>query len=47
MRGRISGFSSDRLMNILTKLDQDVVIFIRPKPDNRAAIVSVDMAHGL
>lgn len=47
MRGRISGFSSDRLMHILTKLDQDVVIFIRPKPDGRAACVSVDLAHGL
>jgi predicted XRE-type DNA-binding protein len=26
LHGRISGFSSDRLMHILTKLDQDVVI---------------------
>jgi predicted XRE-type DNA-binding protein len=47
MQGRISGFSSDRLMHILLKLDQDVVIFIRPKPDNRPAAVTVDMVHGL
>jgi predicted XRE-type DNA-binding protein len=49
MHGRISGFSSDRLMHILTKLDQDVVIFIRPKPlsEKRAAYVSVDVTHAL
>lgn len=47
VHGRISGFSSDRLMQILLKLDQDVVIFIRPKPGDRPAAVSVDMVHGL
>ena len=47
MHGRISGFSSDRLMHILLKLDQDVVIFIRPKPDDRPATVSVDRVHAL
>lgn len=49
MNGHISGFSSDRLMHILTKLDQDVVIFIRPRPrsEKRAAYISVDMTHGL
>ena len=49
MNGRISGFSSDRLMHILIKLDQDVIIFIRPKPaaDNRPAQVSVDVTHAM
>jgi predicted XRE-type DNA-binding protein len=49
MHGRISGFSSDRLMHILTKLDQDVIIFIRPKPvtDKRPAAVSVDVTHAM
>ncbi len=49
MNGRISGFSSDRLMHILTKLDQDVIIFIRPKPvtENRPAYVSVDVTHAM
>jgi predicted XRE-type DNA-binding protein len=49
MNGRISGFSSDRLMHILTKLDQDVDIIIRPRPqnENRQAHVSVAMVHGL
>lgn len=47
MRGNIGGFSSDRLMHILTKLDQDVVISVRPKSDNRAARVSVEVVHGL
>jgi len=49
LHGRISGFSSDRLMNILTKLDQDVVIIIRPRPtsETRSACVSVDRATAL
>jgi len=47
MNGRISGFSSDRLMHILLKLDQDVVISIRPKPSDRPAAVTVEMAHSL
>jgi predicted XRE-type DNA-binding protein len=47
LRGRISGFSSDRLMHILLKLDQDVVISIRPKPEDRPATVSVDLTHRL
>ena len=47
MNGRISGFSSDRLMHILLKLDQDVVILIRPKPDHRPATVTVDMAQAV
>ena len=47
MHGRISGFSSDRLMHILLKLDQDVVIFIRPKPADRPAALTVDRAQAL
>lgn len=47
IHGRISGFSSDRLMNVLLKLDRDVVIFVRPKPADRPAAVTVDIAHAL
>jgi predicted XRE-type DNA-binding protein len=49
LNGKISGFSSDRLMHILTKLDQDVVIIVMPKPpsEQRAAHVSVSRSHGL
>lgn len=47
MHGRISGFSSDRLMHILTQLDQDVVIFIRPKPATEKRAAYVDVAHGV
>jgi len=47
MHGRISGFSSDRLMHILTQLDQDVVIFIRPKPAAEMRAAYVDVAHGV
>jgi len=31
MRGRLEGFSSDRLFRFLTALDRDVEILIRPK----------------
>ncbi len=49
MNGRISGFSSDRLMHILTKLDQDVVIIVRPRPvaQKRSAHISVDMPQAM
>ena len=49
MNGRESGFSSDRLMHTLSKHDQDVVTFIRPRPasEKPAAYVSVDLAHRL
>jgi len=49
MNGRISGFSSDRLMHILTKLDQDVIIYVRPRPsgDNRSAQVSVEITQAM
>src|SRR5215212_6567729 len=31
-RGRLSGFSTDRLMQLLTRLDLDVTITVSPKP---------------
>lgn len=33
VRGRLDGFSSDRLLRFLTMLDRDVEIVIRPKSD--------------
>lgn len=44
--GSISGFSSDRLIHILNKLDQDVVIFIRPKPSSEAREAYTDVSIG-
>ena len=43
LRGMTDGFSSDRLLRILTRLDQDVEIVIRPRPqdEHRKAHVSV------
>ena len=39
---KLSGFSVERLMNLLTSLDQDVEIIIRRKPRSRkAARISV------
>ena len=39
---KLSGFSVERLMNLLTALDQDVEIVIRRKPrSRRAARISV------
>lgn len=39
---KLSGFSVERLMNLLTALDQDVEIVIRQKPrSKRAARISV------
>ena len=35
IRGRLSGFSTDRLMNYLNKLGSDVEITVKPKPENR------------
>ena len=32
---KLAGFSVERLMNLLTALDQDVEIVIRPKPRSR------------
>lgn len=36
MNGRLSGFSSDRLMRFLTALGQDVEIVVKAKPRGRA-----------
>ncbi len=35
MNGRLEGFSSDRLMRLLTSLGQDVEIIIKAKPRGR------------
>ena len=45
MRGKTDGFSSDRLLRILNRLDQDVEIIISPRPmtENREAQVSIVM----
>ena len=36
LKGRLSNFSSERLMRLLTALGQDVDITVRAKPRNRA-----------
>lgn len=36
MRGRLEGFSTDRLIRLLTNLDQDVTITVAPRPASRA-----------
>src|ERR1700745_1748369 len=36
LNGRLTNFSSDRLMRLLTALGQDVEITVRTKPRNRA-----------
>ncbi|HKO07832.1 MAG TPA: helix-turn-helix transcriptional regulator [Alphaproteobacteria bacterium] len=36
LNGRLANFSSERLMRLLTALDQDVDITVRTKPRNRA-----------
>ncbi|MEH2416224.1 helix-turn-helix domain-containing protein [Nostoc sp.] len=35
IRGRLSGFSTDRLIAYLNKLGSDVEITVKPKPENR------------
>lgn len=35
-RGRLTGFSVERLMKLLTRLDQDVRITVEPKPEEQA-----------
>ena len=49
LRGITDGFSSDRLLRILNRLDQDVDIIIRPRPqtEQREAHVSISMSQGL
>ncbi len=37
VRGRLTGFSIDRLLRFLVALDRDVEIVIKPKPRRRAA----------
>jgi predicted XRE-type DNA-binding protein len=45
---KLAGFSVERLMNLLTALDQDVEIAIRPKPRSRkVARISVVAAYDL
>src|SRR6188508_1785987 len=45
---KLAGFSVERLMNLLTALDQDVEIVIRRKPRSRkSARISVVAAHDL
>ena len=45
---KLAGFSVERLMNLLTALDQDVEIVIRRKPRSRkAARISVVAAYDL
>ncbi len=36
LNGRLTGFSSDRLMRLLTALGQDVEILVKSKPRSRA-----------
>lgn len=41
MRGRISGFSLERLMRLLMRLDRDVEIVVKRKPKSREARLRV------
>jgi len=41
LRGRLRGFSTDRLMSFLNALDCDVIITIRPAKKNHTAAVRV------
>lgn len=47
VRGRLSGFSTDRLLRCLTLLGQDVEIIVRDKPSNqpKAQISVISTAH--
>lgn len=44
VRGRLGGFSAERLLRFLNALGSDVEIVVKPKPDNRseAKITVVD-----
>lgn len=44
MRGKLIGYSTDRLIRFLKALDQDVDIVIKPKPARREARVNVRAA---
>lgn len=41
VNGRLAGFSLERLMAFLTRLDRDVQIVVKKKPRTRAARLSV------
>ena len=41
LRGRLRGFSTDRLMSFLNALDRDVIITIQPAKKNHPASVRV------
>ncbi|HZF34932.1 MAG TPA: helix-turn-helix transcriptional regulator [Candidatus Angelobacter sp.] len=46
LNGRLSGFSSDRLMRLLTSLGQDVEIVVKSKPRGRdRGRISVTAEH--
>ena len=45
LKGKSSGFSTERLMRFLNALDQDININIKPKPKNRTAHISVISQH--
>jgi predicted XRE-type DNA-binding protein len=47
VRGRLAGFSAERLMRLLTRLDHDVQIVVVPNPDRRrGAGITVHSASG-
>ena len=48
LNGRLTSFSSERLMRLLTKLGQDVEIVVKSKPRSRqrGSIRVVEEAHG-
>ena len=41
IRGRLSGFSTDRLIAYLNKLGSDVEITVKPKPENRKFALTI------
>jgi predicted XRE-type DNA-binding protein len=47
LNGRLTNFSSDRLMRLLTALGQDIDILVRAKPRNRThgRVRVIDQAH--
>jgi len=46
LNGKVSGFSTDRLMRFLNALDQDVNITVKPKPKSRKhARISVSFSR--
>lgn len=45
LNGRLSGFSLERLTRFLNIFDYDVDIFLKPKPKDRAAHISISAYH--